>query len=220
MLHQTRNVSEVRGAVLPPCLSTSNPGSLSFTTDAASYGSVTLSTSFGDKSLGTTEGGTAAPAGGIVVMRHSGKTRETRHRGVPQRGLAGCAGKPGATLGRESRTAPHRAALPAPQCQATDRGRRPLRWRGSSEKSHASRRPRFPLEAPQCAAPPCLPAGPHSARSATRTCVAAARPSPPRGPAALPLLRAGEQGRVYSIGADHPAHRSGEAGAALLPGER
>lgn len=46
---------------------------------------------------------------------------------------------------------------------------------------------------------------PHDARPTLPTCVAATRPSPLRGPAALPVLRAGEEGTVCSARTAHPA---------------
>lgn len=76
---------------------------------------------------------------------------------------------------------------------------------GSSEKSRTFRQPRLPKKAPQRPAPSCPPAAPHSAWPAPPTCVAAARPPPLRGPAALPRLRAREQVRVCSARAAHPA---------------
>lgn len=169
-------------------------------------------------------------------MRHSGEIREThdpggnqnarpsaRRRQPPLRGVSQAA--------RESQ-APSWGARAGAALRRPAGGRSP--GGGSAEKSRTSRRPRSPQEAPQRPASARLPASPHGARPATHTCVAAARPSPLRGPAAVPLLRAGEQGRGYSIRADHPArpaaglppaHRGGEEGAALypsrlLPGER
>lgn len=96
-----------------------------------------------------------------------------------------------------------------------------------TEKGQTPWQPQLPRGAPQ-PAPHHLPP-PHNTHPALPTCVATTKPSPPRGPAALPVLRAGEEDTVCSARAAHPTPgctqqwRRGESPTPpgwLLPEER
>jgi len=137
----------------------------------------------------------------IILMTAGTPTPQTGADNHPSEGSRQAAAQGGKARRHLRSRAPwsHRgsSARVASWTEIADSGKGLLSSRGgSSGNSRRSRWPRLPEEPPQPSpprpAPPCPPTAPRSARPTAPTCVAAARSPPPRGPAALPRLRAGE----------------------------